>query len=548
MTRLTGIPASPGIAVGPARVLARVSLDFPETKIEEAAREAELARFHRAIERSVSEVGAVRAAAEKKLRKEESEIFSAHLMMLEDPALLDGVAARVRDESLCAESAVAAVVRQFAGQFESMDDPYFRERAADVRDIGLRVMKNLKQAEIAAEGGGRGVLVAEELLPSDTVGLDADLVAGIATEKGGATSHASILARSLGIPCVVGVEGLLANVRAGIEIAMDGKTGEVHINPDEKTRGLLEKLASEMKSKKESAIRRKSEPAVATDGRRILVFANAGSAEDVAAAVSNGAEGIGLFRTEFLFLDRRTMPSEEEQTAAYRAAAEAAGGRPVAIRLLDIGGDKPAKYLEIPGEMNPFLGLRAVRLLLKRPEVLKAQIRAVLRASDAGDVSILVPMVADVSELEAVREIAESCRSELEREGKRVRRVPIGIMIEVPAAALCAKRLAGRADYFSVGTNDLTQYCMAVDRGNAAVAHLYRPDHPAVMSLIRSAAAAAREAGIKISVCGEAASDENMIPLLLCAGVDCLSVAPKAVPEVKEYVRSADPHGAAEDE
>jgi phosphoenolpyruvate-protein phosphotransferase (PTS system enzyme I) len=540
MKLLNGIAASPGVAIGQARVLDRVSLDFPETKIAAEDAEAEMGRFRRSVAASAEELKTIRETAEKKLRKEDAEIFGAHLEMLDDPALLDGAASRIREGLLSAESAAAVVIREFAARFEAMEDEYFRARASDVRDVGTRILKNLKLNIKSDSESGAGVLVAEELLPSDTVGLDASRVAGIATEKGGATSHASIIARAMGIPCVVGVEGLLAHVGGEEQIALDGSIGEVFIGPDDATLDRLKRLSFELRACREAALLKCGEPAVTRDGRRILIYANAGSAEDVAEAVSNGAEGIGLFRTEFLFLGRAAMPSEDEQAAEYGAAAAAADGRPVAIRLLDIGGDKPAHYLEIPAEANPFLGLRAVRLLLKRPDVLKTQIRAILRAAAAGDVSIMVPMVTVVSELEDVKNIVAECRSELMCKGVKTPGIPVGMMVEVPAAALCARELARAADYFSIGTNDLTQYCMAVDRGNAAVAGLYRADHPAVLSLIRNTAEAGCEAGIKTSVCGEAAGDERIAPALIAAGVDCLSVAASAVATIKECVRKVD--------
>lgn len=544
MDVISGIPASPGVATGPANILERISLDIPALPIPAGAdADSEMARYRTAVAVSCDEVSAVRDAARSKLKPEESEIFDAHLLMLEDPALEDAVAQHIRG-GLCAESAAAAAVRDTAAQFDAMDDEYFRARAADVRDIGRRILKNLVRAgagcatESASVGQAPHVLVAEELMPSDAAALDAALTKGIVTEKGGATSHASIFARSLGIPCVAGVAGVLQKVVDGDVIALDGESGKVYIHPDDTVKKEFAAKAERMKQSRATALKLKDEPAVTRGGRRVAVYANAGSAKEVETAVANGAEGIGLFRTEFLFIDRKSMPSEDEQSAEYAAAARAARGRPVTFRLLDIGGDKPAAYLNIPKEENPFLGLRAVRLLLERPEVLRVQLRAIYRASDAGDVSIMIPMVADISELRAVKEIAASCMRELEREGKQPRPLPIGIMIEVPAAALAAESLAAEADFFSIGTNDLTQYCMAADRGNAAVAHLYQPAHPAVMALVRAAVSGAQSAGIKVSVCGESASDAKAIPALVEAGVDILSVAPAAPPDVKQIIRN----------
>ncbi len=537
MKLIKGIPASPGTAVGPARILERVSLDVPETARPAEDADMALAQFKRALDKSVSELNAILESAKKKLSKEDAEIFNAHLMMLEDPELIDVVNDLIGNSRLTADSAVALAIRSLAARFDEMDDEYFRARAADVRDIGRRILKNLKREDTSEAAAMPGIIVTVELTPSDTVNLDVSVTAGIATELGGATSHASILARSLGIPCVVGARGLFSQVTEGAEIAVDGYKGEIYIQPDMATKQKMRSLSADAGKKKQVALSRRNEPALTRRGRRVDVLANAKSPEEIAAGVDAGAEGVGLFRTEFLFLERRTMPGEDEQESVYRAAAVAAAGRPVAIRLLDIGGDKPAPYLQIPDEMNPFLGLRAVRLLLERRDVLKTQLRAIYRAADAGDVSIMVPMITDVTELDAVRAAASECRAELERNGLKIPNVQIGIMIETPAAALCAGILAQKSDFFSIGTNDLTQYCMAVDRGNSTVANLYRVTHPSVETLVAETVKEAHRAGIKVCVCGEAAGDSAAVPMFLRLGVDSLSVVPAIVPDVKEYVR-----------
>lgn len=539
MITLKGIPASPGAASGRSFVLFRATLDVPEKKITGSTPDAEIAAFNHALSMAAGDVKRMIESSNARQEKDEADIFGAHLLMLEDPALVDGVAGRIRGQGLDAESACAAVVREIAAQFEAMEDEYFRARVADVRDIGLRVLKYLvKNAPGSRSASEPGILITEELLPSDVADIDNEKVLGIATQRGGAASHASILARNLGIPCVVGIEGLLAAVNDGDVIAVDGESGVVVVAPDELLKRRMRKLSDELKARKSLAWGRRSEPAISLDGKHIAVMANAGSVEDVREAVSNGAEGVGLFRTEFLFLDRRSLPSEDEQAAVYTEAARAAGGLPVSIRLLDIGGDKPAEYLKIPEEQNPFLGLRSIRLLLRNPEVLQSQIRAILRSAAHGNVSILVPMVSNLDEIDGVKEMIKSCRKALATDGFEIPPVQLGAMIETPAAALGAKKLAGAVDYFSIGTNDLTQYCMAADRGNPGVAYLYNPTHLAVQMLIRIAASAARDAGIKIGVCGETASDEKAVPTLLALGVDSLSAAPSMVPDIKEVVRN----------
>jgi len=539
---LEGSSASPGIAIGPAFILERISLEIPETKSRRSL-EYETKRFRRAVADSLDQLNEIHAAAQSRLKKSEAGFFIAQIEVLGEPSFKEGVEKVLSARGLTAESAVAAAAKGIAAKFEKMDSEYSRERAADIRDAAIRVVRNIAGGGKSAKtgSGGAGILIAKELQPADFAFIDPERVTGIAAEKGGAASHASIIARSLGIPCVVGVEGLLAAVRARAHIAVDADSGVVVVEPDDKTISRFTVAARRARGRREAAMKKKHEPALDRSGRRVMVYANAGSLDDMRKAYANGAEGIGLFRTEFIFAGRKAMPTEEEQYEIYAEAARLGDGKPVTIRLLDIGGDKPAEYLSLPKEDNPFLGLRAVRLLLKRRDVLDAQVKAILRAASEGNVMMLVPMIADLDELLAIRAAVSDCKAALRKNGVKVPHVPLGVMIEIPSAALCSHRLARQCDYFSIGTNDLTQYCMAADRGNAAVTRLYRASHPAVMMLVARTIRSAHEAGIKASICGEAAASPVLVPRFAGMEVDALSVSPPLVPEIKECVRKSKP-------
>ncbi|WP_428558917.1 MAG: phosphoenolpyruvate--protein phosphotransferase [Solidesulfovibrio sp. DCME] len=537
---ITATPASGGYAVGPAAVH---EARLPEVSRRDTADpEAEIRALDQAIATARAAIGALRQEAERASGPAGAGIFTVHDLILGDGAMREAAVARITGEHCDAAYAWSQAVAAMATAYAGLDDAYMRARAADVSDCGGRVLRILAGE---GEGGirltGEAVVVAHDLTPSDVAGLDAGLVRGLVTEVGGATSHAAILARSLGIPAVIGAAGCLGRIADGQVIALDGFTGTVWTAPEAALRADIAAKRTAWQAAGREAKARGAAPAVTRDGLAVPVWANIGQPADAAKALAGGAEGVGLFRTEFLFQDRDRAPDEQEQYEAYLAAAKAMEGRPVIIRTLDIGGDKPIKYLDMPREANPFLGQRGVRFCLARPELFRSQLRALLRAAAEADIRIMYPMIADVAELEGVLAFQARVRQELAGEGRAVAgRVKTGIMIEVPSAVAMADKLASRCDFFSIGTNDLTQYALAADRGNAAVATLCDSLHPAVLRLIGQACRAAAAAGIAVGMCGELAGDSRATPLLLGLGLTELSMSAPAIATVKEAVRAAD--------
>ena len=533
-----GIGASPGIAIGPAFQFAKVEVDVERRPIENPA--AEWERFEAALETAREQLGQVLAKAEEETGAEEASIFEAHLMMLKDPELLKEVRAAIEDEELNAEAAIHEAAESYAQMLEAMEDEYLGARAADVRDVAervVRVLLDLPQSP-AAELSDRSVILARDLTPSDTVLLDKSLVLGFCTAEGGKTSHTAILARSLALPAVVGAGREILEIPEGETVVLDGTAGILIVRPDEETVEEYQERQERIASTLEKAREKADEPAVTRDGKRVEVVANIGNVAGAQSAVEAGAEGVGLLRTEFLYLERDALPDEEEQYKAYKAIVDVFGDLPVILRTLDIGGDKELPYLDLPQEMNPFLGVRAIRLCLARPELLKPQLRAALRAGIDGNLKIMFPMVSRVSEVEAARELLEECRRELEDEGQEVAGdIEIGIMIEIPAAVVMADRLAETVDFFSIGTNDLSQYTMAADRTNADVAALVTGFQPAVLRLVRDTIEAAHGGGIWVGLCGELAGEPLAIPILLGLGLDEFSMNPPAIPLAKQIIR-----------
>ncbi|EFL52004.1 phosphoenolpyruvate-protein phosphotransferase [Solidesulfovibrio fructosivorans JJ]] len=538
--QFSGAPASAGYAVGPA--LTHLA-DLPEvTRRQVADAKGEIARLDAAITTALDELDVLRRETEKTAGKANAAIFEVHGLILGDRDLREKAVARVTSENVDAAYAWSEVIHAVADDYHRLDDGYMRARGDDVLDCGRRVLRIL-----SGEGARTirldtpSIVMAHDLAPSDVAGLDAAMVLGIVTETGGATSHAAILARALGIPAVIGVGDVIGGVADGQVVALDGVAGTVWTAPEPSVRETVAAKRTAWLAAREAAKARGAAPAKTRDGTVIAVLGNIGGPADAARVLEYGAEGVGLFRTEFLFQDREQAPDEDEQYEAYLAAARAMDGRPVIIRTLDVGGDKPLRYLDVPQEANPFLGERGIRFCLARPELLRTQLRALLRAAGSADIRIMYPMVSDAAELASVLRFQEDVRRELADAGRAMpSRVQTGIMVEVPAAAAIAGRLAGLCDFFSIGTNDLTQYVMAADRGNAAVSKLCDSYHPAVLRMIALTCEAGKAAGIETGVCGELAGDRLAAPLLLGLGVTELSMSGPAIPDVKETIRSVD--------
>jgi len=539
VSALRGIPASRGIAIGPAFHFRQSKLEFERCTVEDAA--AEWARFEAALEVAGQQLGEVYATAKAESGTEEAAIFQAHALMLDDPELLDAVRTAIEEQHVNAETALADTTEMYAQMLEALDDQYLSARAVDVRDVATRVLRILLNASESPTAGltTPSIILAQDLTPSDTVLLDKSLVLGFCTAEGGATSHTAILARGLGLPAVVGIGPSVRGVRDGTTLVLDGGEGVVLIEPDERTVATYEKQQATAATAVAQARSRAHEPAVTRDGHRVEVAANIGNVEGAQEALEAGAEGVGLLRTEFLYLERSHLPDEEEQYHAYRAIADAFGHRPVILRTLDIGGDKELPYLNLPQEMNPFLGVRAIRLCLAQPDLFKPQLRAALRAGADRNLRIMFPMVATVDEVKKARALLDKCRTQLLAEGQPAsEEMEVGIMVEIPTAALLAELLAAEVDFFSIGTNDLAQYTMAADRTNARVAHLATGFQPAVLRLVRDVIAAAHDQNKWVGLCGELAGEPLAIPILLGLGIDELSMNPPAIPQAKQVIRS----------
>ncbi len=534
--RLRGLPASPGIAMGPAWWFRRTLPVAMRTRGEDAA--VERMRLQAAQERAAAELAALREAQRDRLSPEELAIFEAQELMLQDPELMAAVEAELV-AGASAEAAWRKAVEAFAAQLAALPDPYFQARAADVRDVGNRVLRHLAGGPEAPSMPDHPVIVvADDLLPSETVSLDPRRVLAFVTEGGGPTAHAAILARRLGVPAVVAVGADLQTVPDGVLLLVDGEGGWIEVEPDPETVRQAQARRALWLQERAQAEAAAHEPAQTRDGVRIEVAANVGSLEDAHEAFRNGADSIGLLRTEFLYLERTAAPTEEEEVAVYRALLEAMGGKPVVVRTLDVGGDKPLPYLPMPPEANPFLGVRGVRLSRQHPALLRQQLRALLRAGAGFPLRIMFPMVSTVEEIRWLREFFEHVRSARAAEGHPLPQdLQVGMMVEVPAAALLAEHFLPWVDFFSIGTNDLTQYTLAADRTNPAVAGMADGLHPAVLRLIRHVTAAVEGTGKWVGVCGELAGDLVAVPVLIGLGVQELSVNPVRVPEVKAAIR-----------
>jgi len=537
---LTGIPASPGIVVGPVHLLRWEVPDVATRIIPDDAIPAEIARFDEAVERAKDRLAQVRDRAASHAGPEEAAIFDVQISILDDHDLGNQVRSYIR-QNLAAEKAFDVVLHEWRARFAHHASPMMRERVGDLTDVHIRVLSILlglpDHDPVDVPKGAKAILVTHDLTPSLTVQLDRDAIAGLATDAGTRTSHVAILARSLGLPAVVGLRDAISRLTGGENAVLDGSTGTLVINPTDAEVAVFQHRAErEARDEAELRLLLSAEP-VTTDGVRITLRANVDLPEESTLAATSGAEGVGLMRTEFLVVGRTTMPDEEEQYRAYRRVVEAFGGQPVVIRTFDIGGDKlPAGGF--PHEANPFLGWRAIRMCLDESEMFKTQLRALLRAGLHGDVRIMLPLIVTIDEVREARHLLDEAAADLEARGVPFRRdLPLGVMVETPAAAMGADVLAREVAFFSIGTNDLVQYTLAVDRGNVNLAARFTPLHPAVLRLVKRTVEVGRAAGLEVAVCGEMASQPVMVFALIGLGVRQLSVGPRAVPLVKHIVR-----------
>ena len=538
--RIQGISGSRGVAVGNVYRYIQEEIVIPDYTVADDKVEEEIGKFAAAMAATLKQLDTIRQKALDEMGPEEAAIFEAHMQIAQDPSLSDGIKSLVESSHTNVVAATAQTIETFANIFLGMEDAYMRERGADIKDIGDRLMRNMlgMNPRGLSHISGEVILVAQDLAPSDTASLDKNVVKGIVTAAGGPTSHAAIMARTLEIPAVMGV-GDIENFVDGDKAVVLGTDGIVEINPsdadwDEYTNQAAA-FQEELKRLRESA----NLEATTTDGHHVELFGNIGKAKDAKNALTMGAQGIGLYRTEFLYMENDELPAEDVQFEEYKKVAQDMKGKPVIIRTMDIGGDKELKCLDLPSEMNPFLGYRAIRISLNRPDIFKVQLRALLRASAFGDIHIMYPMIASVEEVKQANAMLDECKEELTAEGKEFNKdIKVGIMIEVPAAAVISPILAKYVDFFSIGTNDLCQYTLAVDRMNEAIGSLYQPLHPGVLRLIKHVIDASHEHGKFTGMCGELASDPVATMILLGLGLDEFSMTASSIPLIKNILRS----------
>ena len=538
--RIQGISGSRGVAVGNVYRYIQEEIVIPDYTVVEDKVEAEIGKFASAMAATLKQLDTIRQKALKDMGPEEAAIFEAHMQIAQDPSLSDGIKSLVETSHTNVVAATAQTIETFANIFLGMEDPYMRERGADIKDIGDRLMRNMlgMNPRGLSHISGEVILVAQDLAPSDTASLDKNVVKGIVTAAGGPTSHAAIMARTLEIPAVMGV-GDIEGFVDGEKAVVLGTDGIVETNPSDADWTEYTNQAAayqeELKRLRESA----NLEAKTTDGHHVELFGNIGKSKDAKHALTMGAQGIGLYRTEFLYMENDELPTEDVQFEEYKKVAEDMQGQPVIIRTMDIGGDKELKCLDLPSEMNPFLGYRAIRISLNRPDIFKVQLRALLRASSFGDIHIMYPMIASVEEVKQANAMLEECKAELTAEGKEFNKdIKVGIMIEVPAAAVISPILAKYVDFFSIGTNDLCQYTLAVDRMNESIGSLYQPLHPGVLRLIKHVIDASHEQGKFTGMCGELASDPVATMILLGLGLDEFSMTASSIPLIKKILRS----------
>lgn len=538
MTFLHGIAASNGIAIAKAYRLVEPDLSFEQKKVEDSA--AEVARFRSAMEKAKSELEVIRDRAQVELGADKAAIFEAHLLVLSDPELNTPIEDKIKSENVNAEAALKETSDMFVMMFEQMDNEYMAERAADIRDVTKRVLSHLLGVQLPNPSmiSEEVVIVAEDLTPSDTAQLNREFVKGFTTNIGGRTSHSAIMARSLEIPAVVGTKTATEEINNGDLIIVDGLKGEVHINPTPELVAEYRKVHEQYELQKAEWAKLVNEPTVSADGVHVELAANIGTPNDLKGVTENGGEAVGLYRTEFLYMGRDQLPTEDEQFEAYKAVLEGMSGKPVVVRTLDIGGDKELPYLDLPKEMNPFLGFRAIRLCLEEQDIFRTQLRALLRASSYGNLKIMFPMIATLDEFRAAKAILEEEKQKLVSEGQTVaEKIELGIMVEIPSTAILADQFAKEVDFFSIGTNDLIQYTMAADRMNQRVSYLYQPYSPSILRLVKMVIDAAHAEGKWAGMCGEMAGDETAIPVLLGLGLDEFSMSATSILKARSLIK-----------
>ena len=538
---VTGIAASPGIVFGKALVLKEEPIVLNTQKISADQIDAEVAKFYAGREKTAAQLNSIHEKALRTLGAEKAAIFEGHLMILEDEELEEEILAYLKENLVTADVATNKIIDQQVAVLSEIDDEYLKERAGDIRDIGNRLLRNSVGMHIVDLGDiqEESILVAYDLTPSETAQLNLDKVLGFITDIGGRTSHTSIMARSLELPAIVGTNDITAHVKTGDLVILDAISNQIHINPSETEIAAFKAQQEKLAAEKAELAKLKELPAETLDGHRIEVAGNIGTIRDVDGVLRNGGESVGLYRTEFLFMDRASLPGEEEQFEAYKEIVEAMEGKQVVLRTMDIGGDKELPYLDLPKEMNPFLGWRAVRIGLTRREILDTQLRAVLRASAFGKLAVMFPMIISVEEIRELKSIVAELKAQLRAEGHAFdENLQLGVMVETPSAAVNARHLAKEVDFFSIGTNDLTQYTLAVDRGNEIIAHLYNPLTPSVLNLIKQVIDASHAEGKWTGMCGELAGDVRATALLLGMGLDEFSMSAISVPHVKKLARS----------
>lgn len=532
-----GIAGSEGIGIGTVVLIEEHEINIETKRVEETG--AEIERLQNAIEKFVADTNVMAEKMDITVGKKDADILRGHIQMLQDPMIEEQISALIISEKITAEMAVDQVLEQTAEMFSQIPDELLQQRATDFRDIKTRMLKillGIEDVDISQVPAGT-VIVARDLTPSMTAGINPENIEGILTEVGGRTSHSAILARAMEVPAVLSIENICSIVKNGDKVVLDGTSGEAILNPDDETVEKFKKMYSDYQNEKALLKEYAGKPSQTKDGVKVELVCNIGKPADANKAVECDGEGIGLFRTEFLFMDRDSMPTEEEQFEAYKEVAEKMKGKPVIIRTLDIGGDKDVPYLGLEHEDNPFLGFRAIRYCLQRKDIYEIQLKALLRASAFGKIKIMVPLVTGVDELRQVKAMIKDIMAELDKEGVAYNKnIEVGVMMETPAACMMADALAKEAAFFSIGTNDLTGYTMAVDRGNAKVAYLYSTYNPAVLRAIKRIIECGKKEGIMVGMCGEAAADSKLIPLLLAFGLDEFSVSATSVLKTRKTI------------